>query len=207
VLHVGEYMSKAKVVTVSGASGAGKTTVVKLLAKKLNCDVLLFDDYANQDSYPDDMKKWLAAGANVSAIKTPDFVSALQGLILNSTSDYIFIEEPFGKERNAIAPFIDYVVLLDQPLDLCLMRIIKRHTEHEHSSSLNSISRFLDKYEDHLRESYIATVNQVRRNSDLIVNEVLSAKATTNMISEWLKSLLVIPKPLEDTGFSKSIKG
>lgn len=187
--HAGEYMSKAKVVTVSGASGAGKTTVVKLLAKKLHCDFLLFDDYANQDSYPGDMKKWLAAGANVSAIKTPGFVSALQGLILNSTSDYIFIEEPFGKERNTIAPFIDYVVLLDQPLDLCLMRIIKRHTEHPRSSSLNSISCFLDKYEDHLRESYIATVNQVRNNSDLIVNEVLSAKATTNMISEWLKSL------------------
>jgi uridine kinase len=179
-------MNKAKVIAISGASGAGKTTVVKLLAKKLNCDFLLFDDYTNKDSYPDDMKKWLTAGANVSVIETPNFVSALQRLILNSTNDYIFIEEPFGKERAAIAPFIDYVVLLHQPLDLCLMRIIKRHTEHEHSSSLNSISCFLDKYEDHLRDSYIVTVNQVRNNSDLIVNEVLSAKATTNMISEWL---------------------
>ena len=121
-------MSNTKVVAISGISGAGKTSIVKQLASEFNCPFLLFDDHTDKDTYPQDMKCWLIKGADVSFIKTPKFVSALVSLLSNNRSQYIFIEEPFGKERDAMLPLIDYVVLLDQPLELCLARIIRRHT-------------------------------------------------------------------------------
>lgn len=63
-------MNSTKVIAISGASGAGKTTIVKQLAEAFNSQFLLFDHHANADTYPEDMKKWLESGANVSAIKT-----------------------------------------------------------------------------------------------------------------------------------------
>jgi len=181
-------MNNTKVVAISGVSGAGKTTIVKQLAIKFNCPFLLFDDHTDKNTYPQNMKLWLKSGANVSLIKTPKFVSALEGIISKSNSPFIFIEEPFGKERDSIASLIDYVVLLDHPMELCLARIIKRHTENPNSNSIGSIANYLNKYEDHFRQIYITAANQVRKNSDLIINEVVSIQDVTNYISNWLKN-------------------
>ncbi len=180
-------MNYPKVIAISGASGSGKTTIIKQLAKDFNCSFLLFDDHTSKDTYPQNMKVWFENGADVSLIKTPDFVISLTALISSSTSRYIFIEEPFGKERDSMSALIDYVVLLDQPLELCLTRIIKRHVDKPQSNSLKHIANFLDNYEEYLRNVYISAVEQVKSNSDLIIDEVLSVKETTWNISQWLK--------------------
>jgi uridine kinase len=181
-------MNNTKVVAISGVSGAGKTTIVKQLADEFTCPFLLFDDHTDKDSYPDNMNDWFKNGAKVSLIKTPRFVSALNSLLSKNNSRYIFIEEPFGKERNVMSSLIDYVILLDQPLELCLSRIIKRHIDHPQPDSLDSIASYLNKYDDHLREIYISAANQVRNNCDLIIEHVLSIKNTSDIISNWLKS-------------------
>jgi uridine kinase len=181
-------MNNTKVVAVSGASGAGKTTIVKQLANNFDCPFLLFDDHTDKSTYPQNMKDWLKNGANVSLIKTPKFVTSLENLISKNRSRYIFIDEPFGKERDSMSSLIDYVVLLDQPMELCLARIIKRHTEQPNPDSIRSISNYLDKYEDHFRQIYISAVRQVRNNSDLVFHEMVSIKDTTNYIGNWLKS-------------------
>jgi len=180
-------MTLPKVIAISGASGSGKTTSIKQLAKKFECSFLLFDDHTNKDTYPKDMKAWLEDGANVSLIDTPDFVIALHELLSNNNSPYIFIEEPFGKERDSISALIDYVVLLDQPLELCLVRIVKRHLENPGPDSLNSIASFLHKYEEYFRIIYKSCVEQVKKNADLIIDEVTSIEETTNVISHWLE--------------------
>ena len=179
------------VVAISGISGAGKTSAVKLLAKQFDCPYLLFDDHTEPQTYPQDMKRWLNNGANVSLIQTPKFVRALQTLRATNNNHYIFIEEPFGRERDAMSLLIDYVVLLDQPLELCLSRIIKRHTDNitgNNSTSLRSIDSFLDKYHDHFRDIYIKTAIKVSRNCDLIIRGNVSIKDTNNTIINWLKN-------------------
>lgn len=180
-------MYNTKVIAVSGASGAGKTTIVKQLADRFNCPFLLFDDHTDKSTYPQDMKSWLKNGANVSLIQTPRFVTSLENLISNNSDRFIFIEEPFGKERDSMSALIDYVILLDPPMELCLARIIKRQTEQPKSDSITSISDYLDKYEDHLRDIYIAAVKQVSSNVDLILTDVVSVQDTTNYIGNWVQ--------------------
>jgi uridine kinase len=181
-------VNNTKVVAISGVSGAGKTTLVKQLAQEFSCPFLLFDDHTDKETYPQNMKYWFESGANFSLIKTPKFVYLLEELLNKNSSIYIFIEEPFGKERDVMSTLIDYVILLDQPLELCLSRIIKRHIDHPHSDSLDSIASYLDKYDDHLREIYIYAANKVRNNCDLNIKQVTSIKITSNIINSWLKN-------------------
>lgn len=176
-----------KVVAISGASGCGKTSVVKYLAEHLNCPYILFDDYTDPDTYPHNMKNWLEDGADVSQIKTPRLTEALHKLIPKATSDYVFIEEPFGRCRPAIAELIDLVVLLDLPLELCLSRVIKRHIKHSTNDPSDSIAGYLTKYDDHMRDIYEAATNQVRLCSDLTIYDVMSIGQTAEFIIKKLK--------------------
>jgi len=179
-------LNKAKVVAISGTSGCGKTTVINLLAKKLACPYLLFDDYVDEFTYPEDMKNWLRNGADVSEIKTEKLASALRDMLENTKCDYIFVEEPFGKERDVMSELIDYVVLLDQPMEICLARIISRSIANPLADSLTLLPKYLANYEDHFRDCYIAGVKPIRNNCDLSVEECFSAIETVNHINHWL---------------------
>ena len=176
-----------KVVAISGASGAGKTTLVKHLAKRFNCPFLLFDDYVDEHTYPINMKQWRHLGADVSLIKTPALATSIAKLVRSTRSRFIFIEEPFGRERKSISTIIDYVILLDQPMALCLARIIQRNVKSPSTKIPDSLAQFLKNYEDHFKAIYITTVNQVRKNSDLIYNNISPVDILANDISQWLE--------------------
>ena len=180
-------MNNTRIIAVSGASGAGKTTIVKHLATHFNTTYLCFDDFIEADTYPADMKEWLVQGADLSLIKSPRFTQRLEQLKLTSGSRFIFIEEPFGRVREPMSHLIDHVILLDLPMKLCLARIIQRHIHRAKSDEVNSLLAYLAKYEDHLRDVYISAVDQVRQSADLTVNEVLSVEETTRFIQKWLK--------------------
>lgn len=177
-----------KVIAISGVSGSGKTSVIKQLSKEFSCPYLLFDDHTDETTYPTDMKRWFKDGGDVSEIKTPKFVNSLLDLRAMCNNEFIFIEEPFGRGRDSISSLIDYVVLLDQPMEVCLSRVIMRNIKHPSSDSLNSIPRYLSMYDDHFREIYIKSTNQVRKDSDFVIQEVASIELTTKSISNWLKS-------------------
>ncbi|MBU1619661.1 MAG: hypothetical protein KJ556_06830 [Gammaproteobacteria bacterium] len=175
-----------KVIAISGASGAGKTSVVKALSGYFACPSLYFDDHVDSNTYPMNMKAWFEKGADVSEINTPTMAVSLRDLIAQQHS-YIFVEEPFGRGRQSIASMITHVVLLDLPLELCLCRMIRRNIGRNSSDSLNSVQSYLTHYEEYLRDIYIETVNQVRSNSDLIVTDIQPALATADAIASWLK--------------------
>jgi uridine kinase len=181
-------MDEIKVVAISGVSGSGKTSVIKELSKEFSCPYLLFDDHTDENTYPKDMKLWFKNGGDVSDIKTPKFVNSLRSLTIEGNNPFIFIEEPFGRRRASMSSLIDYVILLDQPMEVCLSRVIMRNMKHASSDPLNSIARYLSMYDDYFREIYIACTNQVREDSDLIIAEVASIELITKSISNWLKN-------------------
>ncbi len=180
-------MESTKVIAISGASGCGKTTIIRQLSRELGCPKLQFDGYADHSSYPQDMKTWYTNGADVSLITTPGIAEALQAIKAESPP-CIFVEEPFGRQRSCIAPYIDHVVLLDTPLEICLSRVIKRNIQNPRVDSNSSVPNYLDKYESHLRDIYLDTVNQVRGNCDLIIKGVHPVSETVDIIKHWLEN-------------------
>jgi len=126
------------IIAVSSVSGGGKTTLVKRTADFLKATALFFDDYAAVSKYPSDIKKWVEDGADVNEWKTPQFAQDLAALrngnsILSPIdgvnilpSEFIVIEEPMGRERAEMASLIDFVVVIDTPLEIALTRRLLR---------------------------------------------------------------------------------
>jgi len=174
------------VVAFSGVSGSGKTSLIKHLAKKLSCPYLLFDDYADETTYPKDMKRWFEQGASLADIKTPRFIAQLDTYRKYDEHQIVLIEEPFGRCRESISSLIDYVVLLDMPMEVCLSRVIKRSIEQAKSDSLKSITNYLAMYDDHFRDIYIALTIEVRKSADFMVRDVNSVEEIAQQVKHWL---------------------
>ncbi len=175
-----------KVIAITGASGSGKTSVVKQMSLRFSCPYLLFDDYVDSNTYPKDIKRWFERGANLSEITTPRLVSSLNELKEKSSSPFLFIEEPFGRLRNPMSPLIDDVILLDIPMEVCLSRVIMRNLNNPSNDSLASISNYLGRYDDHFRDIYIHVTERNRQSCDLIIQELGRVELTADLISQWL---------------------
>jgi len=187
------------VVAISGASGCGKTSLVQVLGQKYNSPTLHFDDYIDENSYPVDMKLWLDQGCNVSLLQTPRFTQAIiETKRSNSASRFLFIEEPFGRERDVMRPLVDKVILIDTPLPLCLERVIERAKERALSDKLvntkspkneDQLNQYKDKYQSYLGDVYHQCVEQVRSNCELVLSGKKNIASSYEEISHWLNSI------------------
>ena len=120
------------VIAVSSVAGGGKTTLVKSAANFLKGTTRFFDDYASMSQYPPDIKEWVEDGADVNEWKTPLFAQDLAALRRGESivspldgasilpSEFIVIEEPMGGERAEMASLIDFVAVIDIPLEIAL---------------------------------------------------------------------------------------
>ena len=177
-----------KVVAISGMSGSGKTSLIKRLSLSLSCPYLLFDDFVDIESYPNNMKEWVLNGACASDIKTPLMEKALIELLETSKSEYVFVEEPFGKSRLPLSSSIDKVVLLDIPMDICLSRVISRNIAQSCGGPTQQINQYLAKYNEFLRDAYIKTNSQTRLKSDLIIDKAYPLRELEKIVIQWLRA-------------------
>jgi hypothetical protein len=186
------------VIAVSSVSGGGKTTCVKKAAELLNGATLLFDEYKTVSHYPKDIKKWLDDGADVNEWKTPQFARDVAALKrgervtsprdgrIAQPSEYILIEEPWGRERAEMAPHVDFVAVIDTPLEIALCRGIMRDAAHWLVDDPESASKkqlvesqkglwdylrgYLGYYLYALREFYMSVHKQAVATCDLVLD-------------------------------------
>jgi hypothetical protein len=198
-----ESISTHFVIAVSSVSGGGKTTLVKKAAELLNAPWLLFDEYKSVSQYPPDIRKWLDDGADVDEWKTPGFaqdVAALKGGQSVTSprdgrvvqpSEYVLIEEPWGRARAEMAPHVDFVAVIDTPLEIALCRGVMRDAGHwlvedpesapkkqlvESQKGLWDYLRgYLGYYLYALREFYLDEYEQAAATCDLVLDGQLPA--------------------------------
>jgi uridine kinase len=190
------------IIAVSAVSGGGKTTLVKRTADLLEGTVLFFDDYASVSEYPPDIKKWVEDGADVNEWKTPQFAQDLTALRRGDSivspidgasilpSEFIVIEEPMGRERAEMATLIDFVAVIDTPLEIALTRRLlrdlgpisvgniekatKKQLAEGFVQIVTYLKDYLNGYLDAGRDLYIAVQEQAKENCDLVLDGCLS---------------------------------
>jgi len=111
-------MSVHYVIAVAGPSGAGKTTLVNILAEKLSAERLFFDSYPEVMVDGGDFVSWLEKGGDPPGIEKPGLVEAVR----SAGAGYVVVEEPFGRSRPDLAALIDVSVVIDLPLELAMAR-------------------------------------------------------------------------------------
>lgn len=199
------------IIAISSVSGGGKTTLVKSTAELLKGTALFFDDYASVSDYPSDIRKWVADGADVNEWKTPQLAQDLAALRRGDSivspidgvsilpSEFIVIEEPMGRERAEMAPFIDFVVVIDTPLEIALTRRLLRDlgpisldnigkaSKEQLSEGILEIVTYLEHYlSGYLyagRDLYIAVQERAKENCDLLIDGRLSVDELTQQIA------------------------
>lgn len=179
-------MVKPIVISIAAVSGGGKTTVVKALCNKLEpSKSLYFDDYDFKE-YPEDFYQWVKSGADYNAWNTEALARDLKCLLKEKHLKYIFLDYPFAYKNDKIAPYIDYSIFIDTPLDIAMARRIIRDMKDE---SMDLLISNLKVYMDKGRVAYLEMLNSIRPNSDLIVDGSTCVEVIVDTIIKHIEVL------------------
>ncbi len=186
-------MKKPYVISISGMSGSGKTTVSNALKEQLaNAVIISFDNY--DAVYLDgDINEWSANGNDENEWHLEPIVRDIEE-ILTKPFDYIIIDYPFGRKNKEIGKYIDFAIFIDTPLDIALARrIIRDYTsrgEHRYKIEVNlkTIEKELQNYLEISRPTYARMAETQISYSDRIIDGTKPVEKIVNTIIESLKS-------------------
>lgn len=181
-------MKKPFIISISGISGSGKTTIANsLIAQLPNSEVIYFDNMPvgliNQDYC-----EWSEAGADCNEWNLTSLTDEIIRLLAIDL-DYIIIDYPFGKANHNVSRYIDFSVWIDTPLDISLARRVLRDFTRRSQKrrplkgdTINELSSYIDFYIARHRNTYIRHIETIKSNTDIIVDGMKSPEVIVNEI-------------------------
>ncbi len=192
-------MTAPFVIAIAGHSGSGKSALVRNLAARLGASTLGIDDYPFE-SYPRAVE-WIARGADPNEYQTPQFFADVRALKVGrpiihpeteqelQPTEYIIIEEPFGRGRDALRDLIDLAVYLDTPLEVAYARKLLRKSdflpwEDDPPVFIAHLRENLEWYLRVGRQFYLAVSEKAMAGCDLIVDGLQEGDAVVAEVYE-----------------------
>ena len=140
---LGGSVLKTKVIVISGVTASGKTTLINALSDTVeNAYVLSFDDYSI-DALP---------SAPSHAFLLKNFNVAVNLFDITQLMKDFFSVNAQGKFNYDLKPFIDIVIYLKTPLDVCFARQVIRDYSY---SQGESIIKWAHNYLNNVRPLFI----------------------------------------------------
>jgi uridine kinase len=185
------------IIAVAGMPGAGKSTLIRNAVQELgDADSLQFDDYTRGNDYPN-IPQWVAAGCDPNQWVSPRLGEHLALLkrgrkVHTPNTDrvveprrFIFLEEPFGRGRIAVAAHVDMDVAIDLPIDVALARRLVRDINTPQMAADPQAARdHVDSYcrkflFESRRELILAGQRWAMKNCDLVLDGMKPMAALT----------------------------
>ncbi|WP_142954258.1 nucleoside/nucleotide kinase family protein [Enterococcus faecalis] len=167
---LGGSVLKTKVIVISGVTAIGKTTLINALSDTVeNAYVLSFDDYSIDALPSAPSHAFLLKNFNV-AVNLFDITQLMKDFFsVNAQGkfNYIFIDFPFGYLHDDLKPFIDIVIYLKTPLDVCFARQVIRDYSY---SQGESIIKWAHNYLNNVRPLFIEHEKNVSASSDYLLD-------------------------------------
>ena len=181
----------SRVIAISGLSGGGKTALTReLLARLSGARALHFDDIPGQ-LLPMDYCDWSEAGADYALWDLSALEDGLRGLLAQRPA-YILIDYPFGRAHPRIAPYLDFAVWIDTPLDIALARRMLRDylrrdpARRAIERPMAHLEQSLDFYLARQRQATLVHEATVRPGCDFAADGTLPIGETADHVMEVL---------------------
>ncbi|MBX3014982.1 MAG: hypothetical protein KF832_25900 [Caldilineaceae bacterium] len=200
------------VICVSSPSGGGKSAVVQQLGLwQPNAVTLYFDEYdeiaEGATIHPPSLRAQVEQGIDYNAWQMPGLLRDLQqlkqGQAIRSPRDgtliapqpLIFLDAAFGRANATLAPYINWLVYIDTPLDVAMARRIQRdyfgNDQADPVSTLQAIQGMTANYLTWARAAYVALEQQVKPQSDLVLDGTLTLAQLAEQILAALPAKVV----------------
>jgi len=162
---------KPFILAINAISGGGKTATTRALQKRLlNARALYFDDRNyDSDSGIEDICKWVEAGADVNRFDLRRLAEDIDNLV-KENPDFIILDYPFGYRHKLLAPYLDYSIFIDTPLDVAMARRILRDYEDKIISDITDVLGGMRQYLEQGRSAYLFGLVAARESADFVVD-------------------------------------
>lgn len=161
-------------IAVDGHGGSGKSTLAKILAKKLNAQIVHTDDFAGWNNplnwYPNVIKKIFEPIAN--GAKTLSYQPASwwenhrPEPVINQPVTDVMILEGVSSSRKEFKDYISFSIFVDTPKEICLQRGVERDLST--GKSKEEITVMWEKWFE--EENIYIQRDNPKENADLVVD-------------------------------------
>lgn len=197
------------VVAVSGPPGAGKTTLIQKLLRRIPGSIAIYsDDYQSYThKSPEDMRSWMAESGDPNDFDLSDLVADLRLQKYGPSDDdasatadvdspgVIFFETQFGRRHAETGQFIDCQIWIELPADIALARNIQMvarkilaDSADNHTSGLNWIYQFCDNYTGFVRELLVIQKQWISPDAEIVVDGTQDANTASDLAAEQILS-------------------
>jgi uridine kinase len=196
-------------IAIGGTSGSGKTSLARAVSEALDAaPALHFDDYEYPDpssAYPD-FEGWIARGLPVASHGAETLAGEIAKLRAGadirepktdrtiSPRPFLVVEEPLGRARPAIAPLIDFAVIVATPSEIALARRVKRDLagapgDQDLTAVVVRVQSYLAWYVAGGHAFYDRVVGLAQASADLIVDGMLPVQENANLVADRARAL------------------
>jgi uridine kinase len=192
---------RSYIITISGASGSGKSTIAKMISERLqNSELIYFDAYQSSTNYPDPNDKTIQFDPR--NIESPLFFADLCKLISGESihdpwnrrlnpARFFIIDEPFGRLRREMSNMVDAVIYIDTPLDIALARRTIRNIDvdlkdHTSEEKLTIVMNNLKAYLNSLGDAYKTVGYELSRQCDITIDGTRSLDEVSNQVMDFI---------------------
>ncbi|MGR9050647.1 hypothetical protein ACQ4XT_18590 [Halobacillus faecis] len=154
-------MTEPKVIAVAAVSGGGKTTITKKLRERLDgAEALFFDGYEFEGT-PENITEWVEEGPDYNQWNLDPLIKDIQSM---KSASFLILDYPFSYKHEEMAPWIDYSVYIDTPLDIAMARRLLR------DGGGRGGKEELTHYLNGGRKAYLEMLHSIKPDADLIVD-------------------------------------
>lgn len=175
-------MLKSYVIVISGVTASGKTTLIQALNHKLtDSTVISFDDYSI-DALPSaptiDAPIQEAVNQYDISLLMDDFLK------IYNKHHFTLVDFPFGYKHDTLKPYIDKVIYVKTPLDVCFARQILRDYTNKDGEQIRDWAKT---YLDFARPIFVNHSKYISSDADLVVDGLLPLDKKIKLILNEFK--------------------